>query len=69
MVDDDNAPAIAYWYVLSKNKIISLTKQRMIKDFSSVEYSGSWFECPQVLRLTQFLAGGSLKHALVHITY
>ena len=59
MADDDNAPAIAYWNVLSKNKIISLTKQRMRKDFSSIEYSGSWFERPRVLRLTQFLAGGS----------
>jgi len=38
-----------------------LYKQRIRKDFSRrlVEYSGSWYECPRVLKLAQFLAGES----------
>ena len=36
-----------------------LYKQRIRKDFLWVYYSGRWFKCPRVLKLTQFLAGGS----------
>jgi len=38
-----------------------LYRQRIRKDFlwRSVEYSGSWYECPLVLKLARFLAGGS----------
>jgi len=45
-------------------KLFHLTKrykERIRKDFlwRSVEYSGSWCECPRVLKLARFLVGGS----------
>ena len=48
----------------SKKKLLHLTKlhkERIRKDFlwRSVEYSGSWYECPRVLKLARFLVGGS----------
>ena len=38
-----------------------LYKERIRTDFlwRSVEYSGSWYECPRVLKLARFLVGGS----------
>ena len=41
--------------------LTKLYKERMRKDFLwiSVEYSGSWYECPRNLKLARFLAGGS----------
>ena len=41
--------------------LTKLYKERIRKDFlwRSVEYSGSWYEWPQVLKLALFLAGGS----------
>jgi len=41
--------------------LTKLYKERIRKDFlwRSVEYSGSWCEWPQVLKLALFLAGGS----------
>ena len=44
-------------YKAAKPKTISLDKdkQRIRKDFlyRSVEYSGSWYECPLILKLAQ----------------
>jgi len=50
--------------------LTKLYKERIRKDFlwRSVEYSGSWYECPRVLKLARFLVSG-LVHALVHIIY
>jgi len=53
-------------YKSSKTKkkqfhLTKLYKERIRKDFlwRSVEYSGSWYECPRVLKLALFLVGGS----------
>jgi len=48
----------------NQKKLFHLTKlykERIRKDLfrRSVEYSGSWYECPRVLKLARFLVGGS----------
>ena len=42
-----------------KPKTTLLDRERVRKNFlwGSVEYSDSWYECPRVLKLTQFRAG------------
>ena len=53
--------------------LTKLYKERMRKDFlwRSVEYSGSWYECPRNLKLARFLAGGvnGLKHVSPLLTF
>jgi len=41
--------------------LTKLYKEWIREDFlwRSVEYSGSWYECPRVLKLARFLVGGS----------
>ena len=55
---------ITYSTKQQNQKLFHLTKlykQRKRKDFlwRSAKYSGSWYECPRVLRLAPFLVGGS----------